>query len=108
HPDGSGYIGGMKADVLRGLSFTDREMIRLDPMDVDPETGDTGIWSEDFTAIEVMNGTSINRFWGVARWWLTMVGRGFTPTATAVTDTHRLYGDLGGSPRTWVFVPEAN
>ena len=27
-------------------------------------------------------------------------------TATAVTDTHKLYGDLGGSPRSFVFVPD--
>jgi hypothetical protein len=33
-----------------------------------------------------------------------MVSRGFSPTATAVTDTHKLYSDLGGSPRTFVFV----
>ena len=35
-----------------------------------------------------------------------MLGRGFTPTATAVTDTHKKYSDLGGSPRTFVFLPD--
>jgi len=106
HPGGMGLIGSTQADVLRGQTFADRETLRMDLVEPDPVTGDTKIWSEDFTAIEVMNGSSTNRFWGVARWWLTMIGRGFAPTGTAVTDTHRLYSDLGGSPRTWIFVPD--
>jgi len=52
----------------------------------------------------VMNGHG--NFWREFRWWLTMVGRGLPITATAVTDTHKLYSDLGGSPRSFVFVSE--
>lgn len=105
HPSGMGLISNARVDVLRGLSFKPRDQMRMDPQDPDPITGDTGIWSEDFTALEVMTGSGIDRFYSVGRWWLQMVARGFTPTATAVTDTHKLYGDLGGSPRTYVFVP---
>ncbi|MFU8804431.1 MAG: CehA/McbA family metallohydrolase, partial [Bradymonadaceae bacterium] len=95
------------ADVLRGLSYGDPVLWRIDVPAPDPATGDTGLWSDDFTALEVMNGHSLDRFWGTARWWLTLVGRGHTPTATAVTDTHRRYSNtLGGVPRTFIFVPE--
>jgi hypothetical protein len=97
-------IPPLKADMLRGISLADRGPKRVEPAEPDPDTGDTGMWSEDFTAIEMMNGQRLDRVWTIMRWWLTMVSRGFSPTATAVTDTHRLYSDLGGSPRTFVFV----
>jgi len=108
HPSGMGLIKNIKADVLRGLSFKDRAALRMDEREPDPVTGDTGIWSDEFTAMEIMTGSGLSRFYSVGRWWLQMVGRGFTPTATAVTDTHKLYGDLGGSPRTYVFVPSTS
>jgi hypothetical protein len=38
---------------------------------------------------------------------MTMIGRGFHPTGTAVTDTHKLYSDIGGVPRTFAFVSES-
>ncbi|MFB6264991.1 MAG: CehA/McbA family metallohydrolase, partial [Bradymonadaceae bacterium] len=100
-----GTITGLEADVLRGTSHADPDRFRLPP-----PTGDNGRgwWSDDFTAIELMNGARVGRFWATARWWLTMIGRGFSPTGTAVTDTHTLYGDLGGVPRTYVQVPESS
>lgn len=107
HPSGMGLVHNTMADPLRGMTFKPRSALRLDPMEPDPVSGDTRIWSDDFTALEVMTGSNTARFFSVGRWWLQMVGRGFTPTATAVTDTHKLYGDLGGSPRTYVFVGEA-
>lgn len=106
HPDGAGTVGALGADLLLGISRFDAEQLGMEPQPVDPETGDTGFWSDDFTAIEVMNGLSRGNFNARARYWLTMLGRGFAPTATAVTDTHKLYGDLGGVPRTFVFVSE--
>lgn len=69
-----------------------------------PDGPGTGLWTESFTAIEVLNGHSTWKFQTVMRWWLTMVGRGFSPTGTAVSDTHTLHGNLGGSPRSFVFV----
>jgi hypothetical protein len=106
HASVLGLVKSSQADVLRGISYADRDQHRLPPQDPDPETGDTGIWSDDFTAMELLNGTSRARFYRLGRWWMTMVGRGFTPTGTAVTDTHKLYSDLGGVPRTYVWGPE--
>ncbi len=106
HPQSLGLINMTETDVLTGISLADRELHRLKPKDPDPVTGDTGLWSEEFTAMELMTGSSTGRFYGVGRWWFTMLGRGFTPTATAVTDTHRKYGDLGGSPRSYIFVSD--
>ncbi len=103
HPEG-GYIRTTQADVLNGRTFADRGKFRLPPTPPDPETGDTGLWSDGFTAMELMNGHGRARFWTIARWWLTMHGRGFRPTGTAVSDTHKWSRSLGGSPRTWVFV----
>jgi hypothetical protein len=102
HPGST--IPPLKADVLTGQTFADPGPLRMPATEPDPATGDTGLWSDDFTAMEVMNGHNRGNFWGAFRWWITMIGRGHTPAGTAVTDTHGLYGDLGGSPRSYVFV----
>ncbi|MBA2664945.1 MAG: CehA/McbA family metallohydrolase [Bradymonadaceae bacterium] len=103
HPDSSFMRQG---DVLRGLTYGDPVRMRV-AAEADPDTGETGLWSDDFTAMELLNGHGLERFWAVGRWWLTLIGRGMTPTGTAVTDTHRHYGDvMGGVPRTFVFLPE--
>jgi hypothetical protein len=104
HP--SDAFGGIKADLVRGISLGDPTALRIAPSEPDPVTGDTGLFSEDFTAMEVMNGLSLPKMWGYWRWWLQMIGRGFTPTGTAVTDTHRLRRQENGTPRTYVFLPE--
>ena len=102
HPDSSYF---RFSDVLRGISYGDVERMRVQTPDYDEATGDTGLWNEEFTAMELMNGPRMDRFWGVARWWLTLVGRGHLATGTAVTDTHQRFGrGLGGVPRTFVFV----
>lgn len=101
-----GAIGLLEADVLTGQSFAEREKLRMPDGDVDEVTGDTGLWTDDFDAIEVLNGFSMNNFWSSFRWWLIMVGRGFSPTATAVSDTHGIYGSLGASPRSFAFVDD--
>ncbi len=105
HPDRGG-IGALDVDLLRGYSRADPTVFRLPPVEPDPATGDTGLWSERFTALEIMNGNGTGSFNGRMRWWLTMVGRGFTPTATAVSDTHRTITTQSGSPRSWVRVGE--
>ena len=101
-----GTIHNLKADVLHGTTHAEPDKFRLPIDGRDPATGDTGLWSDEFTAMELMNGAEIDAFWGLARWWMTMIGRGFTPTGTAVTDTHDLYSHLGGVPRTFAFVEE--
>ncbi len=103
HPDRGG-IGALDVDLLRGFSRTPAELFRLPPTEPDPVTGDTGLWSERFTALEIMNGNGSGSFNGRMRWWLTLVGRGFTPTATAVSDTHRTITTQSGSPRSYVDV----
>ena len=104
HAGGLGFIKLAKADPLRGITYASREKHRLPAQEGAgkiPE--DTGFWSDGFTAMELMNGNSRGRWYRLARWWMQMTGRGFTPTGTGVTDTHKLYADLGGVPRTYVF-----
>lgn len=106
HADSLGLFKNILADPLRGISLVDPTTRRLPAAEPDPQTGDTGLWSEAFTAYEVANGNDLPQFWALFRWWLTMVGRGFSPTGTAVTDTHRRYSDVGSTPRSIVTVPE--
>lgn len=108
HPN-SGAIGALDVDLLRGYSRADPSVYRLPATEPDPVTGDTGLWSERFTAMEIMNGHGTGSFNGRMRWWLTFVGRGFTPTATAVSDTHKTIESQSGGPRSYVWVgPEAD
>ncbi len=104
HAAGLGLVEGLQANVLTRISTSERERMRMPPGDTDPVTGDTGLWSDDFTAFEVYNGLKLPNMWPLMRWWQTMIGRGFAPTGTAVTDTHRRYGQLGGVPRSFVFL----
>lgn len=91
-----------KADVLRGRTLADPTIFRIGGLET--VDGDTGIWSERFTAMELLNGANSGEFWGLTRWWMTMVGRGFTPSATAVSDTHKQAKSQGGEARSYVFV----
>ena len=104
HPDRLGMITGLQADVLTGETWVDPARIRLPSDSVNEDTGESGLWSDGFTAMEILNGKTNDNMWMRMRWWLTMVGRGFTPAGTAVSDTHSLYGHLGAVPRTYVFV----
>jgi hypothetical protein len=101
---GTGFISSLKADVLHGLTLADPTDFRLPATEPDPVTGDTGLWSEDFTAMEILNGHSMSDFWVIFRWWTTMIGRGFSPTGTAVSDTHKIIASQAGSPRSFIFV----
>lgn len=103
HAASLGIINGVSADVLRGTSQGDRTKKRL-PEKANGPNGDTGLWTDGFTAMELMNGNSESAFWVLAHWWFTMIGRGFIPTGTAVSDTHKRYSHLGGVPRTYVFI----
>jgi hypothetical protein len=98
-----GYFSGMNIDVLRGTSKRQAQSSRLAEM-AGSSDDDTGFWSEDFTAMEIYNGYNLESFNKLFRAWLTLVGRGFTPTATAVSDTHKVYRTLAGAPRSWVYV----
>ncbi len=98
-----GYFGAIKPDFVKGISTADPKPYRL------PETeglsdGDTGLWAENFTAMELYNGFGEDSVWGLMRAWLTMLSRGFKVTATAVSDTHKINSSQGGGPRTWVYL----
>jgi hypothetical protein len=106
HPEESGTIGALRADPLRGITLASAAQFRLPATEADPVTGDTGLWSDDFTAMEIMNGLGTRSLWMRWRWWLQMLGRGLKVTGTAVTDTHRLLQEPNGTPRSFVFLPE--
>jgi len=106
HADGLGLIQGLDVNVLSGEAYADPELMRLPADGLDEETGDNGLWDEGFTAMEILNGKSDDGYWRRMRWWFSMIGRGFAPTGTAVTDTHVLYGHLGAVPRSFVFTGE--
>lgn len=102
HP-GGGYFNAVGARPLAGISLTDPVDFRLPPAEADPVTGDTGLWDEGFTAFEIFNGLGRGGFWSIGKWWFQMLGRGFTPTATAVSDTHKTIASQAGTPRSFVF-----
>ena len=96
-----GYFSAMKIDLLRGQSEADATLSRL------PETDN--LWDEGFTAMEVYNGYNLEAFHSLYRAWLTLLGRGYKVTATAVSDTHKLLSTTAGGPRSWVYLgAEAN
>lgn len=105
HADSLGFIKSTIGDPLRGISLADPSTMRLPASEPDPVTGDTGLWTDAFTAYEVANGNDLPQYWALFRWWLTMIGRGFSPTGTAVTDTHRRWSDVGTTPRSLVVMP---
>lgn len=105
HPAG-GFFTAVQADLLRGRSFQDPTVFRLPATPPDAVTGDTGLWDEGFTAFEAYNGLSRGKFWRMFRYWAQMVGRGFSPTATAVSDTHKRLSSQAGTPRSFVILPE--
>lgn len=106
-----GYLQAIKADVLGGISHAPRARFRLTDVPPDPKTGDTGLFSEDFTAIELMTGhrksTGLagDSFALIANWWFALLSRGVHWTGTATSDSHRALSSQAGGPRTWVRLP---
>ena len=103
HP-ASGYFSFVKWDATTDATYTPAEQLRIEAPPADAVTGDTHLWSPDFTAIEVMNGLSRSKYEEVARWWYTLLSRGVRRTGTAVSDTHRAISTQSGGSRTWVHV----
>lgn len=106
HGDRLGMMTGLDANVRTGVTSVDPALVRLPADHVDEETGDTGLWSDGFTAMEITNGKSNSGRWGRFQWWLSMIGRGFAPTGTAVTDNHSRFQLLGSVPRSYVWAGE--
>ena len=103
HPRGlQGYFTAIGLDTATGKTATDPTTFRMPVDGVAP--GDTHLFSTDFTAMEIYNGWSTSDFTTRTADWFAFLERGLTPTATAVSDTHKWYSNGVGSPRSWVHV----
>ena len=105
HP-ASGYFALVRWDANTDATYAEAERFRIGGVETDPATGDTGLWSPDFTAVELLNGTSKSRFYELAGWWFTLLSRGLHRSGTAVSDTHSSVASASGGARTWVYVGE--
>ncbi len=103
HP-GGGYLGAIEFDVSAGITLADPAGFRIKTGPPDPKTGDTGLFDPGFTAVEILNGNSMGKFWNVARWWFALLSRGVRWTATAVSDSHNWHSSPAGGARTWVYM----
>lgn len=101
----SGYFGSTKLNPITGVTLSDPAFFRLDPVVPDPVTGNTYLWSEKFTAMEIYNGHSESKLRRLFNYWVTFLNRGFRVTATAVSDTHKMIKSEAGGPRTFVHMP---
>lgn len=103
HPRGSpgGALTQIKIDTATGATHADPATFRQDPNPAATAL-DTKLFSNDFDAMEVMNGTSPNI--GVINDWMTFMSRGWLKVGTGVSDTHYTYNVLGGYGRTWLKV----
>jgi hypothetical protein len=103
HPEG-GYLKAIQIDVLTGVTKADPAKFRMPPKKPDPKTGDTGLFTTAFTAIELLNGYGIEKFNSCASWWMPLLSRGIRFTGTGVSDTHNWTSSQSGGPRSWVRV----
>ncbi len=110
-----GYMSSIGVDILGGISLAPRDRFRLSDKAPDPKTGDTGLFSEKFTAIELLTGHrggggfggpggGTDGFTVVSNWWYALLSRGVRWTGTAVSDSHSAIRGQGGGSRTWVRV----
>lgn len=101
HPRGApgGALTMMKVDTETGASHADPADFRMDPAP-GATAMDTKLYSNDYDALEVMNGTSAST--AVLNDWMTFMSRGWLKVATGVSDTHYLNRVVGGYGRTWV------
>lgn len=101
HPRGSpgGALTMMQIDTETGASHADPANFRQEPAP-DATALDTKLYSNDYDALEVMNGTSPST--AVINDWMTFMSRGWLKVATGVSDTHSTYNVIGGYGRTWL------
>ncbi len=105
HPE-NGYFRFVKWDANTDATYADPAGFRIAGAVGDEATGDTGLWSADFTAVEIMNGLSKTRFLETSSYWFTLLSRGLRRTGTAVSDTHKAIRSMSGGARTWARVGE--
>jgi hypothetical protein len=103
HPRGApgGALTQIKIDTATGATHADPATFR---QEANPTATalDTRLFSNDFDAMEVMNGTSPNT--GVLNDWMTFMSRGWLKVGTGVSDSHYTYNVIGGYGRTWLKV----
>ncbi len=106
HARSSGSMGGfdmLQLDTATLATHADPVRFRMAPNGNDPAV-DSGLFSRDFTALEILNGFGESTFKALLNDWITFLGQGLVVTGTAVSDTHKLASTGPGSPRSWVFV----
>ncbi|MBM4346467.1 MAG: CehA/McbA family metallohydrolase, partial [Deltaproteobacteria bacterium] len=103
HPDG-GYWKVIELDALTGVTLADPTKFRMPPVVADPKTGDTKLFTNQFTAVEILNGYANDKFLSCIGWWMPLLSTGTRFTATAVSDTHNWTSSQSGGPRSWVRV----
>lgn len=96
-----GFFSALGIDTRTLWSRSPPEWYRIHPVEPDPETGDTRLFDDRFTALEIMNGHSVTDFNVLMHDWFALLNRGLLRTGTAVSDTHKRHGD-SGTPRTYV------
>lgn len=99
----SGFISMLQIDTRTMWSRADPRNHRIRPIAADPNTGDTRLFDDGFTALEIQNGFGRPNFLGLMNDWFALLSRGFKKTGTAVSDTHKVHG-TSGHPRSWVRV----
>jgi hypothetical protein len=116
HPRGSlSWFTASRLDNASGETHACPQRFRLAPSPAtaacDPAHGqaaDTGLFSEDFTAMEIVNDLEEERIHGRMNDWMSFLSRGFLVTATAVSDTHHKFLVAAGYGRTWLPVATAD
>jgi Carboxypeptidase regulatory-like domain len=103
HPRGDlgGALTQMKIDTLTSATHADPKTFRQGNAPT-ATSQDTKLFSENFDALEVMNGTSPSE--AVLNDWMTFLSRGIVKVATGVSDTHSVNSVVGGYGRTWLRV----
>ncbi len=103
HPDG-GYWKVIELDALTGVTLADPTKFRMPAVVPDSKTGDTKLFTSQFTAVEILNGYSAEKFVTCLGWWMPLLSTGTRFTGTAVSDTHNWTSSQSGGPRSWVRV----
>lgn len=97
----NGFFSALNLDTRTLWSRAQPEWYRIRAVEPDPDTGDTRLFDDRFTALEIMNGHSVTDTNMLIHDWFALLNRGLLRTGTAVSDTHKRHG-YSGTPRTYV------
>lgn len=108
HPQS--YLNTIQVDMLGGISLAPRDPFRVTAKSPNPVNGDTGMFTDDFSAMEILTGHRGGGFGGGdgfaqnLNWWFSVLSRGVRWTGTATSDTHRSLSSQSGGSRTYIRV----